>query len=179
VFRFSLLLVLALCGCDPTVTDWTLKEGTGLFTRLHKCVCHISAQDSEGRLGDLQRPFVARCATGNSAATGLKGDVEFIFRRYTPDGVAVLTQGKRTLMTPEVAYTVTDEGHGARSTMTADTELTHQLPDKNGTYFGIIMHAAFMPAWTACDDTNTCTQLPESHLTDFRIACSADFIGGI
>ena len=177
--RTVFFFALALFGCDPTVKDWTLKEGTGLFAGLHKCVCNIDVQESGDLLGDTQRPFAARCATANNAPTGLKGEVKLIFRRYTPDDVPVLTQGRRALMTPEVKYFVTDEGHGALSTMTADAELTHQLPDANRTYFGLIVHAAYMPAWKACDDTNTCTQLPESHLADFRIACSADFIGGI
>lgn len=172
-------LALALVGCDRTTGDWSLDEGTGLFSGLHQCVCQIDAQESNNLLGDKQRPFAATCSTSNSAATGLKGDVKLIFRRYTPQDLPVLTQGKRVLMTPEVNYTVTDEGHGARSNMTADVELTHQLPDKNRTYFGIIVHSAYMGAWNACDDTRACTQLPESHLSNFRIACSADFTGGI
>lgn len=178
--RLALLALLALAsGCDRTVEDWSLKEGTGLFAGLNRCSCGIDVQESGDLLGDKHRPFGATCSTRFSEATGIKGDVELIFRRYNAQDVPVLTQGTRTLMTPEVRYTVTNEGHGARSTMTADAELTHQLPVKERTYYGLIVHHGYMAAWNACDDTGTCEALPESNLTDFRIACSADFIGDI
>lgn len=178
--RLALLPLLALtAACDPTVEDWSLKEATGLFAGINRCVCGIDVQESGGLLGDKQRPFGATCSTRYSGATGLTGLVELIFRRYDADDVPVLTQGKRVLMSPEVLFSVTEEGHGARGTMTADVELTHQLPVKERTYYGLIVHGGFMPAWNACDDTGTCEALPESTLTDFRIACEADFIGDI